>query len=46
MEECASCKHSRIVTANGNFKFRGCYCKPYKGKWVKEIKECPLITQK
>lgn len=39
-KECKDCKKSGIITV-GNFKFRGCHCEPYKGKWIIEIKECP-----
>jgi hypothetical protein len=38
---CGSCKFLRIVTATGGLIFYGCYHKPYKGKWVCEIKTCP-----
>ena len=40
---CKGCEYCMGVSANG-FNFFGCYCIPYKGKWVVEIKdsECPL----
>ena len=37
---CKGCEHCRVVSAQG-WNFLGCYCKPYKGKWVAEIKDCP-----
>lgn len=37
---CKGCEHGRETSA-GNWSFLGCYCKPYKGKWVAEIKDCP-----
>lgn len=39
---CDGCEHCKTVTATGQWEFFGCYCKPYRGKWVAEIKECPL----
>lgn len=38
---CKGCEHGEKTTASGNWSFLGCYCKPYKGKWVVEIKDCP-----
>ena len=38
---CKPCESAHIVRANGGFMFLGCYHKPYKGKWVAEIKDCP-----
>jgi hypothetical protein len=38
---CDNCPHKREVRAVPNFTFWGCYCNPYKGKWIIEIKECP-----
>ena len=38
---CNPCEYAREVTATGQWKFLGCYCPPYRGKWVKEIKNCP-----
>lgn len=38
---CKPCKYGKVVVANGQFMFLGCYCKPYKGKSVAEIKDCP-----
>lgn len=38
---CEGCAYARTVYTNGNWKFIGCYHRPYTGKWVAEIKECP-----
>lgn len=38
---CSGCKYQHIVYANGGFNFYGCYCRPYTGKRVSEIKDCP-----
>lgn len=40
-QRCKGCKYKRIVHAGGGFSFNGCYHRPYKGKWVANIKECP-----
>lgn len=40
-KDCEKCKMSKIVYANGQWNFIGCYHEPYRGKWVCEIKECP-----
>ena len=37
---CKGCDFCRGVSGGG-FDFLGCYHKPYKGKWVCEIKKCP-----
>ena len=37
---CYGCESCLGVSA-WNFDFLGCYHKPYKGKWIKEIKDCP-----
>ena len=41
IKDCKNCDHIKTVHATGGFKFKGCYCHPYKGKWIVEIKECP-----
>ena len=41
IKDCKNCDHIKTVHATGGFKFKGCYYKPYKGKWIVEIKECP-----
>lgn len=38
---CEKCEYRRTVHANGGFTFHGCYHRPYTGKWVREIKDCP-----
>lgn len=38
---CDGCKFLKVVHANGGFSFYGCYHKPYHGKWVAKIKDCP-----
>lgn len=38
---CKPCDYGKVVVANGGFAFLGCFCEPYKGKWVAEIKDCP-----
>ena len=38
---CDKCEHCK-VTSSGSWSFFGCYCKPYRGKWVAEIKDCPI----
>lgn len=37
---CYGCEKCYGVSA-WNFDFLGCYHKPYKGKWIEEIKVCP-----
>ena len=40
---CKNCKYCRdVYTSPPQVKIRGCYCEPYKGKWVSEIEECPM----
>lgn len=38
---CCGCKYRHMVRANGGFSFYGCYHRPYTGKRVVEIKDCP-----
>lgn len=40
---CDGCKHCRTVYATGQWEFNGCYHPPYRGKWVAEIKVCPMM---
>lgn len=40
-ERCEGCQYKRIVHTNSGFNFYGCYHKPYIGKRVAEIKDCP-----
>lgn len=44
-QRCEGCKYKHIVHANGGYSFNGCYHRPYKGKRVAEIKECPKLKQ-
>lgn len=38
---CKNCQYGKVVSS-GNWSFLGCYAEPYKGKWVVEIKDCPI----
>ena len=38
---CKGCEYARSVVATEQWMFLGCYHKPYCGKRVAEIKECP-----
>ncbi len=38
---CQGCEHRKRVYAQSDFSFWGCYHRPYTGKWVTEIKNCP-----
>lgn len=40
-DRCKGCDESQTVLTNDGWRFLGCYHKPYKGKWVVEIKDCP-----
>ena len=40
---CNPCQYAREVVGSGQWRFLGCYCKPYRGKWVAEIKDCPKV---
>lgn len=42
MEKCNGCQFARKIGA-GNWYFIGCTHDPYKGKWIAELKSCPLI---
>ena len=39
---CKECEYSKSINAQEDWWFIGCYCKPYRGKWVVEIEKCPL----
>ena len=43
---CKNCEFVKAVTASGGMIFLGCFHNPYKGKWVREIKECPKNVEK
>lgn len=38
---CNHCKYGKVVTAYDGYMFFGCYHRPYTGKRVAEIKDCP-----
>lgn len=38
---CKGCEYCRPVYASDSWKFMGCYSRPYNGKWIAEVKECP-----
>ena len=40
-QRCEECEYKHIVHASGGFSFNGCYHRPYTGKWVATIKDCP-----
>ena len=42
---CHNCEYCKEVRATFNWSFYGCYCTPYIGKWVAEIKDCPKQQQ-
>lgn len=44
-ERCDGCKYCRIVRCNDGFEFYGCYHRPYRGKWVVTIKNCPVVNK-
>lgn len=44
-ERCDGCRDCRIVYATGGWSFRGCYHEPYHGKWVAEIRNCPIPNE-
>lgn len=39
------CEYCKPVYSTGGWRFYGCFAKPYNGKWVSEIKDCPLIKK-
>lgn len=41
-QRCEECKYNKKVYAQNNYSFSGCYHRPYTGKRVAEIKECPM----
>lgn len=36
-----NCEHCRGITAQDGYRFKGCFCPPFKGKFIGGIKECP-----
>ena len=39
---CNPCGYCRVTGGSGGWAFLGCYHQPYNGKWVAEIKDCPI----
>lgn len=42
---CAGCKHCKRLKAQDDWSFYGCFHKPYKGKWIAEIENCPKESE-
>jgi hypothetical protein len=40
------CRYCHGVKAQDGWRFKGCFCPPLKGKFLAEVKECPLKAQK
>lgn len=38
---CIKCKYRKTIHAQYEWMFDGCCYKPYRGKWIQEINECP-----
>lgn len=38
---CIGCEHCRYIKAQDGWGFHGCFCEPYKGKYVTQIENCP-----
>lgn len=39
---CEGCEFAKRISAQmGNWSFIGCTYKPYDGKWIAEIEDCP-----
>lgn len=41
-KRCKECEYGKSINAQDDWWFIGCYCKPYRGKWIVEIEKCPL----
>lgn len=39
---CHPCKYAKVINAGDNWVFLSCWHEPYRGKWVAEIKDCPV----
>lgn len=39
---CHPCKYAKVINAGNNWVFLSCWYEPYRGKWVAEIKDCPV----
>ena len=42
---CAGCEHCKWLKAQDDWSFHGCFHKPYKGKWIAEIENCPKESE-
>lgn len=42
---CKPCEYGKVVVGSGEYLFLGCYCSPYNGKRVSEIKDCPYKAE-
>lgn len=42
---CNPCRYARAVGTWEGYMFLGCYHRPYKGKSVAEIKNCPKESE-
>lgn len=40
------CEYCKGITAQDGWRFRGCFFPPNKGKYVADVKECPLGHRK
>lgn len=40
------CEHCHGVNAQDGWRFRGCFFPPNKGKYVADVRECPLKCRK
>lgn len=38
---CKGCEYCRFIKAQDEWSFHGCFCEPYKGKWIAQIENCP-----
>ena len=39
---CKDCEYEKVIQAQDGYKFIGCFKKPYQGKPVSEIENCPM----
>lgn len=45
-QRCDGCNKAYKRIATDGFEFIGCFQKPYRGKWVGEIKTCPKAERR
>ena len=43
MNRCINCPWCKVIYANGQWSYFGCTHEPNQGKWVVEIKDCPIV---